>query len=271
MVEAVTWSFISQAAGRAVRRRQARAGARQSDRGRAVRHAAEPHPGPGRGGAEERRPRLPRRRRCSRSGRFSGATSRRISSPPRAACGARWPRRGGIGRHWSGKAADGRCLRRQGRRARGAGGGRRAGAGAAGRAGRAGLVSSRPLRHHPDRAAERARPFRRAASARAGGARRRGPAGRLRGDPGEDSRRQGQGDARQAGAGAVGVPAGDARLRLRGRPRGEGRRHRARRAERRPQADRRRHACSTSTKARASSPARSRSRSRSRSSRAKRP
>ena len=84
----------------------------------------------------------------------------------------------GAGRHWSSKTADGRCVRRQGRRARGAGRRRRAGAGAAGRARRTGLVPSRPLRHHPDRAAERARPFRRAASARAGGARRRGPAGR---------------------------------------------------------------------------------------------
>ena len=168
----------------------------------------------------------------------------------------------GAGRHWSSKAARGRRVRREGRRARGAGRSRRAGAGAAGRAGRTGLVPSRPLRHDPDRPAERARPFRRAASARAGGARRRRAARRLRGDPGAHPRSQGQGDARQAGAGAVAVPAGDARLRLRGRPRGEGRRHRARRAERRPQADRRRHACSTSTKARASRPARSRSRSR---------
>ena len=42
MVEAVTWSFIVEAAGRAVRRRQAGACARQSDRGRSLRHAAEP-------------------------------------------------------------------------------------------------------------------------------------------------------------------------------------------------------------------------------------
>ena len=61
LTEAVTWSFICQAAGRAVRRRQAGAGARQSDRGRALRHAAEPHSGPRRRRAEERRPRLPRR------------------------------------------------------------------------------------------------------------------------------------------------------------------------------------------------------------------
>ena len=50
-----------QAAGRIVRRRQARTGARQSDRGRTVRHAAEPHSRPRRRRAEERRPRLPRR------------------------------------------------------------------------------------------------------------------------------------------------------------------------------------------------------------------
>ena len=71
-----------------------------------------------------------------------------------------------------------RCLRRQGRRARGAGGGRCARGRASSRAGRAGVVSSRPQRHHPDRSAERARPFRRAASARAGGARGRRSAGR---------------------------------------------------------------------------------------------
>ena len=42
LVEAVTWSFIAEAAGGAVRRRQAGARARQSDRGRPLRHAAEP-------------------------------------------------------------------------------------------------------------------------------------------------------------------------------------------------------------------------------------
>ncbi len=50
-----------QAAGRIVRRRQARACARQSDRGRPLRHAAEPHSRPRRGGAEQRRSRI---RRC---------------------------------------------------------------------------------------------------------------------------------------------------------------------------------------------------------------
>ena len=45
-------------------------------------------------------------RRCSRSGRSSRATSPRTSSWPRPACAARWRKRSGAGRHWSGKAAD---------------------------------------------------------------------------------------------------------------------------------------------------------------------
>ena len=104
LAEAVTWSFVSQARGGIVRRRPAGAGARQSDRGRTVRHAAEPHSRPGDGGAEERRPRQLPTSRCSRSGRSSRATSRRISSPPRPACAARWRKPDGIGRHWSSKA-----------------------------------------------------------------------------------------------------------------------------------------------------------------------
>ena len=104
----------------------------------------------------------------------------------------------GLGRHWSGSAAAD-ALRRQGRCVCGAGGRRRADAGAAGRARRAGLAASRPFRHHPDRPAKRARLFRRTASARAGGARRRRPDGRLRGDPGSHSRRQAEADPRQAG------------------------------------------------------------------------
>ena len=146
----------------------------------------------------------------------------------------------GVGRHWSRKSSDADAYDVKGRRARRAGGRRCAGAGAAGGAGRTGLVPSRPQRHDPDRSAERARPFRRIASTRTGGARRRGSAGRLRGDPGAHSRRHGQGDAGEAGAGAVGLPAGDTRLRLRGRPRRQGRRHRTHRAGGRPQADHRR-------------------------------
>ena len=52
-----------QAAGRIVRRRQARACARQSDRGRALGHAAEPHSGTGRRRAAKCRSRLARCRR----------------------------------------------------------------------------------------------------------------------------------------------------------------------------------------------------------------
>ena len=88
----------------------------------------------------------------------------RSSSLPRPACAARSPRlqaRAGIGH----QGCRGRLLRRQGRRLRGARRRGRADAGAAGGAGRAGVVPSRPLGHDPDRAAERARPFRRAASA----------------------------------------------------------------------------------------------------------
>ena len=66
-------------------------------------------------------------------------------------------------------------------------------------------------------------------------------AGRLRSDPGENPRRQGQADAHQAAARTVAVPAGGARFRLRGGEQRQGRRHRARGADRRPQADHERH------------------------------
>src|ERR1700692_2514600 len=75
------------------------------------------------------------------------------------------------------------------------------------------VVSSRPLRYDPDRAAKRARPFRRIASGRAGKTRRRRPAGRLRSHSRAHPRTEGESDARQAGAGAVAVPAGRARFR----------------------------------------------------------
>ena len=173
-----------QAAGRAVRRRQARACARQSDRRRPLRHAAEPDPGPV-AAAQKNADRGFPDVALFEVGQIFRATSRRIRSPPPAACAARWPRRpapAATGRHRRPRSMRStprpmrsRCWRR-----------RRADAGAAGRAGRAGLVPPRPLRHDPDRAAERARPFRRAASARARSARRRRPAGRLRGDPGKD-------------------------------------------------------------------------------------
>ena len=208
-----------QAAGRTVRRRQAGARARQSDRGRSLRHAAEPHSGARRRRAEECRPRLSRR----------GAVRGRAGFPRRPAGGSahrrgrRAPRAGarpsGIGRHWSKRdgevdafdaKADALAVL--------------AAAGAPPQALQ--VVPGGPAwfhpgrsRHDPDRPAERARPFRRIASARARGARRRRSAGRLRGDPGAHPRAEGEGDARQAGARAFAVPAGRARFRLRRRPR----------------------------------------------------
>ncbi len=96
----------------------------------------------------------------------------------------------------------------------------------------------RAFRHHPDRAQERARPFRRIASARAGGAARAGPAGRLRADPRAHPGPETEGDAGQARARIVAPAAGRARLRLRGRSRRQGRRHRAGRPVRRQAAGR---------------------------------
>ena len=55
------------------------------------------------------------------------------------------------------------------------------------------VVSSRPLRHHPDRPAKRARPFRRTASGRVGKTRRRRSAGRLRSHSGAHPRAEGEG------------------------------------------------------------------------------
>ena len=100
LVEAVTWSFIAQAAGRAVRRRA----------GRSLRSPIRSPPtSPTCGRASFRASSRRRRRmptaafptwRCSRSGRSSRATSRRISSPPRPACAARSRKASGVGRHW---------------------------------------------------------------------------------------------------------------------------------------------------------------------------
>ena len=56
--EAVTWSFIAKGPGRAVRRRQCRAGAGQSDFQRNVRHAPEPAAGSSGRRPAQRRPRL---------------------------------------------------------------------------------------------------------------------------------------------------------------------------------------------------------------------
>ena len=122
------------------------------------------------------------------------------------------------------------------------------------------LAASGTLRHHPDRAAERAGLFRRAASARAGSARRRRPDDRVRSDPRPHSRRQAEADPRQAGARTLRVPAGVARLCLHRRSRRQGRRHRARGAGRRQEADHGRHRVRR-LRRQGHRPARSRSRS----------
>ena len=263
MVEAVTWSFIRKPQAELFGGGQAGACARQSDRGRPLRHAAEPHSGPRRRGAEERRPRLCRRRRCSRSGRSSRATSRRISSPPPPACAARSRKAAGVGRHWSAPTAevDAFDVKADALAVLAA-------AGAPAQAlqvvpggpawlhpGRSGTIQIGPQNVlgyfgelHP-RALE-------ALDAE-------GPLVGLRGDPRAHPRAEGEGrraPSRRSSCRRSSRSTRDFAFVVDAQ--GEGRRHRARRAERRPQADRRRHACSTSTRARASSRARSRSPSR---------
>ena len=164
---------------RAVRRRQKRTNARQSNRDRFVRHAAEPAAGPHR---HQHRPTpiaaLPTSR-CSKSVRcFEG------DRPEDQFTSAAGIRHGFcfLGGAWTQlvRLGDGRCVRRQGRRLCRAFAA--AGAPVAGVAGGARwreLVASRPLRHDSDRAAECARPFRRTASANAGAARRRRSGDRL--------------------------------------------------------------------------------------------
>ena len=122
----------------------------------------------------------------------------------------------GQGRH----CRAGRRVRREGgclRRARGL---RRAGRQAAGRGGRSRLVSSGTLRDDQARPEGRARHVRRVPSEDARGARRFGPALRLRGVRRQGSGAEGQADAHQAAARHLALPGGQARLRLRGRPRG---------------------------------------------------
>ena len=87
-----------QTACRIVRRRTGRARARQPDRLRPLRHAAEPAAGPRRRGAGQRQSRLIRMSRCSRSARSSGATDRRTSSSrPQAFATALRPRKAWAG------------------------------------------------------------------------------------------------------------------------------------------------------------------------------
>ena len=79
MVEAVTWSFIAKPQAELFGGGAARTRARQSDRVRSVRHAAEPAAGPGRGGAGQCRSRLSRcgavRSRTGVQGRQARRTS----------------------------------------------------------------------------------------------------------------------------------------------------------------------------------------------------
>ena len=219
LVEAVTWSFVAKRAGRTVRRRQAGAGARQSDRGRTLRHAAEPHARPDRGGAEERRSRLCRRGavrgRADLQGRpAGGSVHRRDRRAPRAGQGA--PASAGTGRARPSRSTPSTPRPMRFAVLAAAGAPMQAlqvvpGGPAWFHPGRSGTIQIGPqnvLGHfgelHP-RALEALE--------------RRRAAGRLRGDPGEHPRAEGEGDARQAGARALAVPAGRARFRLRGRPR----------------------------------------------------
>ena len=115
------------------------------------------------------------------------------------ACGARSRKPSGAGRHWSGNGeADVFDVKADALAVLVAAGA--PSAGAAGRARRAELAASGALRHDPDRPAECARLFRRAASARARGARCRGPADGVRGHSRAHPRAEGEADARQAGA-----------------------------------------------------------------------
>ena len=137
---------------RTVRRRPERTGARQSDRGRSVRHAAEPAAGPDRSGAGQYRPRLSGcravRGRADLQGRQAGGSADRgIGRSPRLCV---------VKGHGTAlvRLGDGRCVRRQGRCVRGIVGRRRADAGAADRARRrrAGCIRDVPA---PSRSARK--------------------------------------------------------------------------------------------------------------------
>ena len=213
LVEAVTWSFISKPQAELFGGGTAGARARQSDRVGPVRHAAEPDSGPRHRRAEECRSRLSRcrpvRGRADFQGRpAAGSVHRRLRRAARLVEGRR--HRPSLAERRRAKGADVFDAKADALAALAA-------AGAPMQAlqivpGGPGLVSSRPQRHHPDWSAECPWPFRRIASARAGRARRRRPDRRVRGDPREDPRAEGEADARQADARTVGVPAGDARL-----------------------------------------------------------
>ena len=199
MTEAVTWSFVSKreaelfGGGKAELALANPIAAELSDMRPSLLGRADHL------GAEECRSRLSRRRAVRSRADFQGRPAgrsihRRLRRAPRA---------GEIRRHRPSLVEQGRArrrVRRQGRRFRRAGRRRRADAGVADRAGRPGLVSSRALRHHPDRPAEHPRPFRRIASARACRVEGGRPARRFRSDPRQHPGRQGESHARQAAA-----------------------------------------------------------------------
>ena len=247
--EAVTFSFLS-GARPAVRRRARRPAPGQPDQQRPRRHAPGDPAQPGRG-----------RGAATPTGAWATPRSSRSAPVPRRHArrpgpGRRRPARRAVGpRHW-GPAAAGRRLRRQGRRAGGARGLRRAGRQPAGHHRRAGLVPPGPLR----RAApgpQGAGPLRRAAPQGRARLRPARPGRRLRGLPGavpEPKAKAGQAAPQLE---TLALPPGRARLRLRGRRRGAGRKAAARRQGRRQGADRPRSTSSTPSRARASRTARS--------------
>ena len=208
LIEAVTWSFVS-------KREAELFGGGKPELALANPIAAELSdmrpsliPGLVDGGAAQRRPRLSPTWRCSRSGRSSRATSRRISSPPPTGLRRALAKAAGIGRHWSSKAepvdafdakADAFAVL--------------AAAGAPMQALQ--VVPGGPAWFHPGRSGTiqigpqnvlgafgELHP-RALAALKADG-----PLVGVRSDPGKNPRAEGQGHARQAHARAVAVPAG---------------------------------------------------------------
>ena len=254
MVEAVTWSFVS-------KREAELFGGGKPELALANPIAADLSdmrpslvPGPDHGGADAMPIAASPTSRCSRSGRFSKATGRKINSPRRPASAARWrspTAPAGIGRARRSRSTCSTPRRTHSPCSPPPGAPMQAlqivpGGPAWLHPGRSGTIQMGPqnvLGHfgelHP----------RTLAALKA-----EGPLVGFEVILETIPEPKAKADARQAGAGTVAVPAGRARFRLRRRPQRESRRHRARGAERRPQADHRASACSTSTKARASIP-----------------
>ena len=239
MVEAVTWSFISKPSCRVVRRRAGRTVAGQSDRGRSVRHAAEPAAGPCRRGAGQCRSRIFRHLALFEVGQIfkgdsaGGSTDRRRRRPPRLCVVERHGTalvRLGVADALDAKADAFAVL---------------AAAGAPMQALQ--IVPGGPDWLHPGRSG----------TIQIGPQNVLGYFGELHPRALEQLKADGpliafevildripdaraKADPRQADAGAVAVPAGVARFCLHRRPRRQGRRHRARGARRRQEAD---HGC----------------------------